>query len=165
MGTLKVNTDGSSKGNPGLDGVGGVGRDSSGSVVFLFSIHKGTQTINLMEGWAILHALERAFELGWRRVICESDSQVLVNLLNKGRMSDVNWQLAVLVQQILQIGNLMEKVSFVHIPREWNRAADCLAKWASEHLEDWKIEDWAQLPQELGPDLERVLAEDKRGIE
>lgn len=74
MGTLKVNTDGSSRGNPGPVGVGGVGRDSSGSVVFLFSIHKGTQTINLMEGWVILYALEKAYELGWHRVICESDS-------------------------------------------------------------------------------------------
>lgn len=77
----------------------------------------------------------------------------------------MNWQLVVLVQQILQIGTLMERVSSVHIPCEWNETADCLAKWALERLEDWKIDDWAQIPQELRPDLERVLVEDSGGVE
>lgn len=66
-----------------------------------FSIHKGVQTINLMEGLVILYGLEQAFELGWHRVICESDSQVLVNLLNAQKVVDVSWQLAVVVQHIL----------------------------------------------------------------
>lgn len=38
---LKINTDGSSRGNPRPAGIGGAGRDSFGSVIFLFSIHKG----------------------------------------------------------------------------------------------------------------------------
>ena len=40
-GFLKINTDGSSRGNPGSTGIGGIGRDSSGSVVFIFSANKG----------------------------------------------------------------------------------------------------------------------------
>ena len=39
-------------------GIGGVGRDSSGDIQFLFSIYKGNQTNNLMEALAILVAVE-----------------------------------------------------------------------------------------------------------
>ena len=48
-GVLKINTDGSSRGNPGSAGIGGVARCSSGNVKFFFSIHKGEYTNNLME--------------------------------------------------------------------------------------------------------------------
>ena len=76
-------------------------------------------------------------------------------------MVDVNWQLARIVQQILQISSLMEMVTFAHIPREWNRAANCLAKWAFEHAEGWRIEDWELAPQELHFDLRSILDEDR----
>ena len=38
---LKITTDGSSRGNPSSDGIGGIGRDSFGSVVFIFLSNKG----------------------------------------------------------------------------------------------------------------------------
>ena len=40
-GFLKINTDGSSRGNLGSARIGGIGRDSSGSVVFIFLANKG----------------------------------------------------------------------------------------------------------------------------
>ena len=43
-----------------------------------------------MEGLAILDALERAYALGWQRVICESDSQVLINFLIEQKVVDVS---------------------------------------------------------------------------
>ncbi len=76
-------------------------------------------------------------------------------------MADVNWQLARIVQQILQISSLMEMVTFVLIPREWNREPDCLAKWASEHAKGWRIEDWELAPQDLRLDLRGILDEDR----
>ena len=160
-GFLKINTDGSSSGNPGSAGIGGIGRDSSGSVVFIFLANKGVQTINRMEGFAILYALKRAYALGWRRVIYEADSQVLVNLLLGRKFSRVSWQRSLLVQQILQVSSVMDSVSFTHIPREWNRAADCLAKWALEDIDGRRIDEWEQLPYELCQDLERILVEDE----
>lgn len=74
VGVIKINTDGSSRENPGPARISGVARDSGGSVRFTFSIHEGEQTVNLMEGLAILYALERACALGYQRVICEADS-------------------------------------------------------------------------------------------
>ena len=55
----------------------------------------------------------------------------------------------------------MDLVSFIHISREWNRVADCLAKWASEDIDGRRNEDWEQLPYKLSQDLERILVEDK----
>ena len=109
-GVLKINTDGSSRGNLGPAGIGGIGRDAMGSLIFIFSIYDRIQTINLVEGLVILATLEKAHALGLRRIVCESNSQVLINMLNEQKVADVNWQLARIVQQILQISSLMEMV-------------------------------------------------------
>ena len=61
QGILKINTDGSSKGNPTPAGIGGVGRDSKGDVQFVVSIYKGHHTNNLMEAIAILYAMKNAY--------------------------------------------------------------------------------------------------------
>ena len=55
----------------------------------------------------------------------------------------------------------MYSVTFTHILREWNRVANCLAKWALEAIDGRKIDDWEQLPYELCQDLERILVEDE----
>ena len=73
-GFLKINTNGSSRGNPYFPGIGGIGRDSSRSAVFIFLSNKGVLNVNRMEGLAILDALKRVYALGWRKVICEVDS-------------------------------------------------------------------------------------------
>ena len=132
---------------------------------FVFSANKGIQIVNRMEGLAILYALKRAYALGWRKVICEADSQVLVNMLLERKTSDVSWQLSMIVQQILQVNSVMDSVSFTHIPREWNRAADCLAKWASEDIDGQRIDEWEKLPYEICQDLERILVEDESRAE
>lgn len=84
----------------GLLGWGRLADIFSGLTVF-FSIYEGVQPINLMEGLEILYAFEWEFSLGWRKVICESDSQVMTNFLKDEKLSDVHWQLVRLVQQIL----------------------------------------------------------------
>ena len=136
---MKINSDGSSRGNPDPTSISGIGKDSLGLVIFIFLIYHGTQTINLVERLAILATLEKAHALGWRKIVCEFDSQVLINLLNEQKVDDVNWQLARIVQQILPISSLMKMVTFAHIPREWNRATNCLEKWAPSILMDGEL--------------------------
>ena len=63
-------------------GIGGVVHCSFGDVKFFFLVHKGAYTNNLMEAQAILYVVEQCFLRGWSKVICESDSQVVVNLLS-----------------------------------------------------------------------------------
>lgn len=50
-----------------------------------------------MEGLAILWAIEHACALGWCKIICESNSQIIVNLLNEQKVEGVNWKLASIV--------------------------------------------------------------------
>jgi hypothetical protein len=80
-GVLKINTDGFSQGNPGPAGIGGVARCSSSEVKLFFLVYKGYHTNNLMEAQAILYVVEQCCLRGWRKIICEFDSQVVVNLL------------------------------------------------------------------------------------
>lgn len=64
-GVLKINTNGSSRGNPRPARIGGIVRDIFGRDIFFFSIHKGQQYNNLMVGLTILVAIERACTLRW----------------------------------------------------------------------------------------------------
>lgn len=80
LGVLKINTDGSFRGNLGHVGVGGIGRDSSRVVEFFFSGYRGQHSNNFMESLAIILDLKRAC-LGWRRIICDSNSQIVIDLL------------------------------------------------------------------------------------
>ena len=61
----------------------------------------------------------------------------------------MDWLLALVIQQIIQLCTSFDYVSFKHIPREWNGVADCLAKWVSEHGPPWNIFDHTMLPLDL----------------
>ena len=74
---------------------------------------------------------------------------------------DVDWHLALFIQQINQLCNSLDFVSFMHIPREWNSVADFLAKWASEHALDWNIIDHRMLPLDLSHKLAQLVDQDK----
>ena len=158
---MKINTDGSSRGNPGHAGIGAIGRNNEGGVVFLLSIYKGQHSNNLMEALAIKFSIERGFSLGWKKIICESDSQIVVDFLNNQRLENVNWELASLVRQILYLCGALEFISFRHIPREWNKVVDCLAKWASENVDSWDISGRDRLPSDYCGIIDQLLVEDR----
>ena len=52
-----------------------------------------------MEALAIKTTVERGCSIGWKRIICESDSQIVVDMLNNQSWENVNWELASLVRQ------------------------------------------------------------------
>ena len=153
--------DGSSWGNPGHAGIGAIGRGSDGDAIFLLSSYKGQHSNNLMGALAIKVAMEQVCTLGWRKTICESDSQIVVDMLNNQKLGDVNWQLASMARQILSLCKSLDSVSFRHIPREWNRVADCLEKWASENVGGWDINGRDELPYESREIIDQLLLEDR----
>lgn len=136
-------------------------RCSSGDVKFFFSVHKGDYTNNLMEAQAILYVVEQCCLRGWSKIICESDSQVVVNMLSSQELEDVSWQLAVVVKQILFFSSSFQFIRFTYIPREWNRNVDCLAKWASSHDPGWNIRDRRQLSFEMVQEFDDLVAQDR----
>lgn len=83
-----------------------------------------------------------------------------MNLLNRQDLKDISWYLAY-VKQILTICASLELVTFNHIPREWNTMADCLAKWASDHMKNWNIVDRVQLPLDLSHELDNLVEFDR----
>lgn len=125
---MKVNIDGSFQENPGHAGIDEVGQDNAREVQFIFSIYKGFQTNNYMEALAILYVVEQCCILGWPRIICESDSRVVVTLLNEHQLDNANWHQALVIRHILRLCGSLESITFIHIPWEWNEVVDCLAK-------------------------------------
>ena len=69
-----------------------------------------------MEALAILVAVEQCCQRGWKKIICESDSQVVVNLLHSRSLVHVDWHLALVIQQIIYLINSLDSMSFRHIP-------------------------------------------------
>lgn len=127
----KVNTDGASRGNPGKASVGGIGRLSDGSPVFTFAENLGILSNNLAEGYGILRGLQEATKVGWEKVLVESDSQLMINLLkNPSKNHKVDWRIKRIIDKIhlIQMGFL--KVEYNHVVRDQNKSADALANWA-----------------------------------
>jgi ribonuclease HI len=51
-----------------------IGRGNDESEVFIISSYRGQHSNNLMEALAIKMAMERGCSLGWKKIICDSDS-------------------------------------------------------------------------------------------
>ena len=66
-----------------------------------------------------------------------------------------------MVRQILYLCGALEFISFRHIPREWNKVADCLAKWASENVDSWDISGRDRLPSDYCGIIDQLLVEDR----
>ena len=82
-------------------------------------------------------------------------------MLNNQSWENVNWELASLVRQILSLCSSLDFVSFHHIPHEWNKVADCLAKWASENVDNWDISGREELPPDYCRIIDQLLLEDR----
>ncbi|GLU17301.1 hypothetical protein SLE2022_336770 [Rubroshorea leprosula] len=124
--TIKLNTDGSSIGNPGLSGSGGIFRDSLGNWVLGYARNIGFSSPLAAELWAIRDGLVLAIQRGFHNLIVESDSKVAVLLLTKGCVSTHPHSTL-----ILDCRMLMQKIHQIHlvnIVRERNMCADQLAK-------------------------------------
>lgn len=81
-GTIKVNVDGSSFGNPGRAGYGGLVRNNLGEWICGFYGSCGVADNLTTEIYAIMHGLDLAWNRGYRDVILETDSKSAIDLLN-----------------------------------------------------------------------------------
>ena len=121
---LTINTDGGARGNPGPAGIGVVIRGESGKVVEKFGKYLGDDfTNNQAEYQAVIEAMRAAKGLGGTILEFHMDSELCVRQLNHiYKVKEPQLQ-----QLFLQVKNLQtafQKVTFTHIPREENRAAD-----------------------------------------
>ncbi|KAG7536806.1 Ribonuclease H domain [Arabidopsis suecica] len=130
---FKLNTDGASRGNPGLATAGGVVRDGEGNWCCGFGLNIGICSAPLAELWGVYYGLYIAWERGITRLELEVDSEIVVGFLQKG--IEDSHPLSFLVH--LCYGFLSKDwiVRICHVYREANRLADGLANYAfSLHL-------------------------------
>lgn len=132
---LKLFTDGGSRGNPGPAAIGGVLYDAHDQIVAEFSRYIGETTNNQAEYQALVFGLQQAAELGAKEVACYLDSELVVKQLKKEyRVKD-----PAIAEQFIKVWNgsqVFDKVTFTHVRREKNKAADALVNLALDRRLD-----------------------------
>jgi ribonuclease HI len=127
---LQLYSDGGARGNPGPAGIGGILKDArNGTILSSYSVYLGIRTNNQAEYEAVLEGVRRAAAMGATTLSCFLDSKLVVEQLQRRyRVKDSD-----LASLFVKVWNLMQKihtVTFTHIPREANTAADALVNKA-----------------------------------
>ncbi|XP_024632920.1 uncharacterized protein [Medicago truncatula] len=102
---------------------------------------------------AIWRGLQRAWDLGYRSIILESDSQTALDLIADTKENNFHPH-ATLLSLIRKFISLHWVVFFTHTLREGNECADWLVKLGDTNADSLKI--WTTPP----PQLDIILLED-----
>jgi ribonuclease HI len=100
--------------------------DERGTILGEVARGIGETTNNVAEYTAVIEGLSLAQELGARTVTLRSDSLLLINQLT-GRYRVKSEHLQPLHRRARSLGAGFERITFEHVPREQNTAADALA--------------------------------------
>ncbi len=118
-----VYADGGSRGNPGPSASGFVIMDGNQQILAQGGEYIGITTNNQAEYHGVLMGLEKAGELGLKRVDFRLDSMLVVNQMN-GIYAIKNRELWPINERIRDLMKNFERVTFRHVPRELNQLAD-----------------------------------------
>ncbi len=119
----KLYADGGSRGNPGPSASGVVLVDRDNNLLLEKGVFLGVTTNNQAEYTALKLGLEEARGLGIEELEVFMDSMLVVNQM-KGVFKVKNRDLWPIHEAIKQHLQYFKKVTFTHIPRELNKAAD-----------------------------------------
>lgn len=112
----------------------------------IFAATKGIRitTNNKVETTAVLHGLRFCTQQGFSRVILETDSMAMRNMLM--REWKIPWELIEIIEEARDI---VEKYQYrvTHVYREGNQLADALANHAIDKNERCTYSMFAQLPK------------------
>lgn len=125
---LTINIDGASRGNPGLSGIGVV-ISKDGQKIVGHGEFVGNTTNNVAEYLALKKALKIASTLNDNDITILSDSELIVNQRNRSYKVRSK-QLKIIFREVNNLEKYFKSVSYRHVPREDNRAADLLANRA-----------------------------------
>lgn len=120
-----IYSDGGSRGNPGPSASGFVILDEDEQLIEEGGAYLGITTNNQAEYQAVKLALEAAIKRGIRTVQFRIDSLLVVNQMT-GIYNIKNRELWPIHERIKELVAQFDKVSFVHVRREFNREADAL---------------------------------------
>ncbi len=120
---VKLFTDGGSRGNPGPSATGYVIYDEQDNVLFAGGDYLGVTTNNQAEYQAVRTGLKQCQQFNPKHVQVFMDSLLVVNQMN-GVFKIKNRDLWPIHSDIKAIAQKFDKVTFTHVPRELNKAAD-----------------------------------------
>ena len=120
---VKLFGDGGSRGNPGPSASGFVILDMEDNVLVDQGVYLGVTTNNQAEYTSLKLGLEECLKMGVQEVEVYMDSLLVVNQM-KGVFKIRNRDLWPLHDAIQQLVKQFKKVSFDHVPREFNKLAD-----------------------------------------
>jgi len=122
--------DGASSGNPGPAGAGVVIK-KEGKAIASFKEFLGKTTNNVAEYKSLILAIRKSLELGIKRLVVYTDSELLHRQLT-GRYRVRNQRIKELYAEVRKVLQGLEDFRIRYIPREENREADRLARQARE---------------------------------
>jgi ribonuclease HI len=125
----RLMVDGAARGNPGQAGCGAAIYDENDTVVKELYRYLGHSTNNVAEYEGLLLGLDALIALGQKRIVVQSDSQLLVRQLN-GEYRVRDEKLKTLYHRALALLRRFDSCRILHVPREMNRLADRLANRA-----------------------------------
>ncbi len=115
--------DGGSRGNPGPSACGYVLLDEHDELLVDKGVYLGITTNNQAEYQGLKFALEEAKAMGARDVAVRLDSLLVINQM-KGIFKVKNRDLWPIHEAIKELVKDFRKVTFTHVPREFNKLAD-----------------------------------------
>ncbi len=127
-----IHSDGGARGNPGPAAIGVVISDNE-KVIATISRCLGEATNNQAEYQAVIAGLEKALQLKINEVECILDSELVVKQLRR-EYKVKNKELAALFVKAYNLSLQFKKISFRHVPREENKAADRLVNEALDKI-------------------------------
>jgi len=128
MKQAEIFIDGASKGNPGPAGIGVI-ICQDGGVLKNISVFIGDSTNNVAEYTALIYALQEALIMKVRRLVINSDSQLLCRQI-KGEYKVRTPHILSLFRQAKHLLSGFEEFVINNIPRTENLGADKLANIA-----------------------------------
>ncbi len=132
-----IYTDGGSRGNPGVSGVGIVIFNEKGHLIKKNSKNIGTRTNNEAEYEAVVFGLQKVRQIFGKEkakhleIEIRMDSELVARQLG-GKYKIKEEKLMPLFIKVWNLKMDFEKVSFEEIPREKNKEADALANEAMD---------------------------------
>lgn len=116
-------SDGGSRGNPGISAAAYIIQSPDGETIEMQGQYIGITTSYQAEYHGLLLGLERALELGYKKLEYRLDSLMVVNQM-KGIYTIKNRELWPINERIVDLLTQFEDVQFVHVRREFNILAD-----------------------------------------
>jgi ribonuclease HI len=169
-GSLKLNFDGASKGNPGWTGLGGVIRDSQGNIIRLYTGSLGNSTNNAAEFGALETGLEILRREAITNTIVEGDSMLVINtvrkLQNGTRMGKIqkHWRLAQSLQRIQEHMQSGIAVELHWVRRSANGLADRIANEGADGVGPELDTIWSNIPSgQFRTDCTQIAVKDYDG--